>query len=124
MMKSAGTADETKKVWAEHIQAWDARDLDGIMVHYTEESIMIVNNRVYRGTQAIRKVFQHLYNLFDNGENIITPAVIEEQVIYITWNFTPTNNSEYFGTDSFVVQKGMIKYQTIASKLYDTYPVK
>ena len=87
---------------------------------------MIVNNTVYRGNQKIRKVFEHLYNLFDSGENKIEPAVIEEEVIYITWFFKPTaeNGVGYYGTDSFIVHKGVIKYQTIASQLYDKYPVR
>ena len=117
------TVDETRQVWEEHIKAWDANDLDAIMVHYTEDSILILNNTVKKGTEAVRNVFDNLFKLFSNGENIIAPAVIEGEIIYITWNFTPTGDNSYFGTDSFVVQNGMIAYQTIASLLYEKYSV-
>lgn len=118
------TTEETKKLWAHHIEAWNARDLDGIMTEYREDSILIRNNRVFKGIAEIRGVFDGLFGLFDNGNNIIDPAVLEEEVIYITWHFTPNNDREYYGTDSFVVQNGIIKYQTIASLLYEKYLVE
>ena len=93
------------------------------MADYAEDSILINNNKVYRGIEEISSVFEHLFWLFSHGENIIDPAVIEEEVIYITWHFTPDNDHLYDGTDSFVVQNSIIKYQTIASRLYETYPV-
>ena len=110
---------ETQKVWQEHIDSWDARDLDGIMVHYREDSIFVGNNTVYRGVEAIRGVFTHLFDLFSKGGNLIEPAVIEGELIYILWNFTPTGDNTYFGTDTFIVRNGIITYQTVASILYD-----
>ncbi|GAB1542822.1 hypothetical protein NUACC21_54960 [Scytonema sp. NUACC21] len=124
-MTSIDEVAETQRVWQEHIDAWDARDLNAIMEHYSEESIMILNNSTVRGTFGIRNVFANLFKLFDSGENKIEPAVIEGEVIYIIWNFQPQaeKGKSYFGTDSFVVQNGIIKYQTIASELYEIYPV-
>jgi len=117
------TTEETKKLWEHHINAWDARDLDGIMTEYREDSILIRNNIVFKGLAEIRGVFDGLFHLFDKGNNIIDPVVIEEEVIYFTWHFTPNNDHEYDGTDSLVVQNGIIKYQTIASLLYEKYLV-
>ena len=45
-------AEETKKVWKHHIDAWDAGDLDGIMEDYCEDSIFIGNNKVYNGSKS------------------------------------------------------------------------
>lgn len=117
------TTEETREVWEHHIEAWDARDLDAIMADYGEDSILIRNNIVFKGIEEIRGVFDGLFHLFDNGKNIIDPAALEEEIIYITWHFTPDNDREYYGTDSFVVQNGIIKYQTIASLLYEKYLV-
>jgi len=117
------TVDETREVWAHHIEAWDANDLDAIMSDYSEDSILILNNTVKKGIQEVRTVFDNLFKLFSDGNNIIDPEVIEGEVVYITWNFTPTGDSSYFGSDSFVVQNRIITYQTIASTLYYKYPV-
>ena len=121
--KSIKTTQETEKVWKHHIDAWDARDLDGIMEDYCEDSIFIGNNKVYKGLAEIRGIFASLFDIFDHGENIIDPEVIIKELIYITWNFTPTDDDSYFGTDTFVVENGIIIYQTVASLLYDKYPI-
>ncbi|GLO60623.1 hypothetical protein MACH09_11310 [Vibrio sp. MACH09] len=116
---SAKTAP-TGQVWQEHIDAWVARDLDGIAVHYDQNSLMIVNNVMFRGPQEIRKVFEYLFHRFDNGSNAIDPAIVDDRTIYITWNFTPSEKKEaIYGTDTFFVEDGIIKVQTIASKLYE-----
>ena len=118
-MTAIQKTEETKKVWQHHIEAWGAGDLDGIMADYAEDSILILNNTVYRGIEKIRGVFERLFKIFINGDNLIDTEVIEEEVIYITWHFTPTNDSERYGTDTLVVQNSIIKYQTIASILYE-----
>ncbi|MEQ9548312.1 MAG: hypothetical protein RIM23_01650 [Coleofasciculus sp. G3-WIS-01] len=40
------TIEETKKVWKHHIEAWDAGDLDEIMVDYGEVKQYVVFLRV------------------------------------------------------------------------------
>ena len=122
-LASVKATEETKKIWKHHIDAWNARDLDEIMKDYSEESILIGNSKVYRGTEAIRGVFASLYEIFDNGSNLIDPEVIVKEVIYITWNFTPKDDDSYFGTDSFVIENGIVIYQTVASLLYEKHPI-
>lgn len=116
-------ATDTNGVWEHHIKAWVGRDLDAIASDYSKDSIMIVNNTIYRGPEEIKKVFERLFEIFDDGENEIDPVVIEGRIVYITWRFTPTGNKQYFGTDTFVIENGKIKVQTIASELYDQYPL-
>ncbi|WED23688.1 nuclear transport factor 2 family protein [Vibrio sp. JC009] len=116
---SAASKAPTGQVWQEHIQAWVDRDLDGIAVHYDKDSLMIVNNMMFRGPEKIRGVFNYLFKRFDNGSNAIDPAIVDDRTIYITWNFTPSEeNAPIYGTDTFFVEDGIIKVQTIASKLY------
>ena len=51
--------------------------------------------------------------------NVIDPAIVDDRTIYITWNFTPSEQKDaIYGTDSFFVEDGIIKVQTIASELY------
>ena len=84
---------------------------------------MIGNNKVYKGLEEIRGVFASLFKIFNNGRNLIYPEAIAKEVIYITWNFTPGDDDSYFGTDSFIVENGIITYQTVASLLYEKYPI-
>ena len=64
---SAAPKASTEQVWQEHIDAWVNRDLDAISVHYDEDSLMIVNNIMFRGPKEIREVFAYLFHRFDNG---------------------------------------------------------
>lgn len=109
----------TQQVWEEHIAAWGRADLDGIAAHYTDDSLLIVNNFKFKGKKKIRGVFNYLFKRFDQGSNVIDPAIVDGPIIYIAWNFTPAEQKEaIYGMDTFVVENGVIKYQTIASALY------
>ncbi len=117
------TTEETRKVWEHHINAWDNSDLEDIVSDYSEDSILILNHTVYKGIDQVACVFDSLFEIFADDNNIIAPETIEGEVMYITWNYTPPNGHAYDGTDSFVVRNGIIEYQTIAFRLYETYPV-
>lgn len=123
-MMQAQASGLTEKVWQHHIEEWNKRSLDGIVSDYDQSSILIVNGKTFKGQEQIRKVFQSLFHIFDNGENKIDPVVINGRIVYITWHFLPTGAPrEYYGTDTFVIENGKIKVQTIASQLYDVYPL-
>ena len=124
VMTSGLHAEGVSDVWAHHIQTWNARDLNGLTSDYTEDSIVIVNNHVFKGTTAIRSAFEQLFNLFDHGENRIDTPTLVDRVVYITWHFTHENKSAFDGSDTFVIENGKIAIQTIASALYDAYPIQ
>lgn len=114
----------TQKVWDHHIASWGAKDLDAILSDYDESAFVIVNNNVFQGHDQIKSVFTQLFELFSHGNNQIHPAVVKAQTIYITWRFTPDGFGAFVGTDSFVVIDGKIQAQTIASELYEMFPIK
>jgi predicted SnoaL-like aldol condensation-catalyzing enzyme len=115
-------AQSTADVWQHHIKAWEARSLDEIVSDYDESSVLILNNKVFRGTAAIKTVFADLFNLFDHGQNNIDAPTLQGRIVYITWHFMPPNEQEFFGTDTFVIEDGKIAIQTIASPLYNSRP--
>lgn len=109
----------TKDIWQHHIEAWESKDLNGIVSDYTENSVLILNNKIYRGKSEIGKIFERLFEIFEKGTNQIQPAIIEGRVVYITWHFSPeSQNTAYFGTDTFLIEDSKIAVQTIASPLY------
>ncbi len=116
----AQTIEET---WQHHIEAWGRRDLDAIAQDYTEDATLILNNTIFKGTEAIKKAFSQLFRIFDGGQNQIEEPTIDGKIIYITWNFTPRGKGPFFGTDTFVIENGKIAYQTIASTLYEVFPL-
>ncbi|MBM7116841.1 nuclear transport factor 2 family protein [Archangium primigenium] len=114
----------TQEVWRHHIQAWEARDLAAITADYTDGSVLILNNQTFRGKAAITSVFRQLFQLFDQGQNVVDTPTVDGRTVYITWHFTPKGEGTFFGSDSFVVEKGKIQIQTIASELYLGHPIQ
>jgi hypothetical protein len=117
-------AISTNEVWNHHIQAWEARSVEAIVSDYSDKSALVLNNQIFKGQEQIAHVFTQLFKIFDDGVNRIDTPVLFDRFVYITWHFTPSGNEEVFGTDTFVIEDGKIVLQTIASKLYDAYPVK
>jgi hypothetical protein len=114
----------TQEVWQHHIKAWEAKDVAAITSDYTDSSILILNNQVFRGKAAIAQVFSQLFQIFSTGQNQLDQPVIDGRIIYLNWRYTPKNENPFFGSDTFVVEKGRIQIQTIASELYFSHPVK
>ena len=114
-------AQTTEEVWKHHIEAWEARSVEAIASDYSDDSVLIVNNKIFQGPEKVKNVFSQLFEIFDKGENRIDTPVLLGRFIYITWHFTPSEGRELFGTDTFVVENGKIILQTIASTLYDAY---
>ena len=131
-LSSAKNADDgflslartTEEIWNHHIKSFGDHNLEEILSDYSDDSFMIVNNNVISGREKLSVAFEQLFKLFGNGVQTMIGYTIKENIIFITWNFAPNNDSTvYFGTDSFVIVNGKIQTQTIASTLYDTYPI-
>jgi hypothetical protein len=120
----AGSQRTTSEVWQHHIAAWEARDLTAIVSDYTSDSALIINGRLFKGRAEIEQVFSQLFAIFDNGINRIDPPMLVERIVYLTWHFTPSGDKEYYGTDTFIIEDGVIAVQTIASPLYDKFEIK
>ena len=120
---SFALAESTENVWKHHIQAWETRSVNEIASDYSEDSVLVLNNQVFQGRDQISHVFTQLFRIFDGGSNRIDTPMLFDRFVYITWHFTPTNKEEFFGTDTFVIENGKIVLQTIASPLYDAYPI-
>jgi hypothetical protein len=119
----AAPPPSTPSVWQHHIQAWEARDVNAITSDYTEDSVLILNHQVFRGKAAIARVFTQLFQIFGPGQNLVDRPTLEGRTVYITWHYTLPGEGTFFGSDSFVVEKGKIQVQTIASELYLGHPV-
>jgi hypothetical protein len=112
---AAPLPSSTDTVWQHHITAWENRDLAGIVSDYTEDSIVVMGDKTYRGVEQIRQLFAQLFSTFDGAVNhIIDPAFVDGDLVYITWRATLGGIFKQ-GTDSFFIQNGVIRYQTITA---------
>lgn len=116
LLSSLGFAQTTEEVWQHHIDAWKARNLSAIMADYSEESVVLMGTKVYRGKKEIEGLFQNLFATFDKAEHHqIDPVTVIEKVVYFTWNARIQGKAYPLGTDTFFIDKGTIEYQTITT---------
>lgn len=114
--------DQTEKtsiVWQHHIDSWNQRDVEAIARDYSDGSIMVVNGRLYKGRDQIKNVFKKLFVIFGQGTNHIDPVILNNELVYITWHFEKPGFDFFDGTDTFIIEDGIIKVQTIYSPLYE-----
>src|SRR5262245_51115863 len=109
----------TRQVFEHHLRAFGAGDLDGILDDYTDDSILIGPDGVFRGTQAIRGFFEGaLASLFKPGtyEFTMDTMHVADDVLYIVWHANCASADIVFAADTFLIKNGKIAVQTFAPK--------
>lgn len=101
-------------VFGHHIQAWNDRNLDSIIDDYAGDAVVIVQGKVHRGKAAVGPLFRWLFQVFEGTKLVFDPTVVEGKVVYITWRATKAG-VEHVGTDTFVIEDGKIRYQTVTA---------
>ena len=114
--QSPDISQTTEKIIMHHLDSFCAGDLDAVMADYTEASVFITQDAIYRGTSAIRSFFIGLMAYFPKdqpGFELDKISVINELVL-IVWHATTPGLHVSFGTDSFFVKDSKIYQQTFA----------
>lgn len=107
-------AESTSTVLAHHLGAF-AQGVDEILADYTDGSVLITPDQVFRGRDAIRTFFQRFIDsasqeFWDKFE--LGARVVHDDVAYITWWSKPTVT---LATDTLVVRNGKIQTQTFTA---------
>ncbi|KAL0485945.1 hypothetical protein AKO1_001699 [Acrasis kona] len=114
---------KTLEAWNEHKDAWIAQDLDRLAKGCTNDTLLIVNENTWFGTDSGKKVFSQIFKIVNQGDFVVDQVTVKRDLIYITWTCT-IKDQAYFGTDTFIVDdKYKIKAQTVGSPLYRAYPI-
>jgi hypothetical protein len=110
----------SEEIWKHHINSLRERNLEEILSDYSDDSFIIVNNIVVSGREKLSVLFEKIFKLLENGKQTMIGYTIQDNIVFITWNYAPNNDTkDYFGSDSFVISNGKIQAQTIAS----IYPI-
>ena len=108
--------EQTEAVLNHHLQSFGAGDVSAIMADYTENSVVVLPNGVLRGKSQIKGLFEALVTEFGKPGVIfnLTNTTLAGDIAYITWNAETPDNSYKYATDTYVVKRGKIAYQTVA----------
>jgi ketosteroid isomerase-like protein len=101
-----------EEVFAHHGQALGAEDLEEILADYSEDALLIVQSKVYRGREGAREVFTQLLNDVPQAEWSLN-TVFADDVLYLEWKATGGGRKVEDGVDTFVFANGMIRVQTV-----------
>jgi hypothetical protein len=105
-------ARSAEEVFEHHGQSLGAEDLDEIVADYTDDAILIVQGKVYRGKAGAREVFVQLLSDVPQAEwELVT--VFADDVLYLEWKATGGGRRVDDGIDTFIFADGMIRVQTV-----------
>jgi hypothetical protein len=109
-MTTARTAEE---VFAHHGQSLGAENLEDIVADYTDDAILIVQGKVYRGKDGARAVFTQLLQDVPQAEWDLH-TVFADDVLYLEWKArSGAGRRVEDGIDTFVFRDGQIRVQTV-----------
>ncbi len=105
----------SKTVLDDHLEAFLSGNINRILLNYTEESTVIVPDQIIKGLDNIRKLFEQLLDLIPPASDLqLIHKVVDDNVCYIIWSATSEKISIPFASDTFVIENGKIKTQTMA----------
>lgn len=118
-MSKAESQRSTADVLDHHLTAFGEQDLSGLLVDYTDESVITSNIGTFRGLDEIQALGEQLFAEFsqDGVELTVDTQEVEGEIGYMVWHGETPDNVYEFGTDTLVVRDGMIESQTFAVKV-------
>jgi ketosteroid isomerase-like protein len=123
LTQSAGTATENQDAYADagtvaahHLDSFMARDIDAVMGDYAPDSVLVLPDGVYSGTESIR---EQILKAFENGDQDAAPFNVTGtqaagSLAYATWTWDMADGSIVEGSDTFIVHNGKIAKHTVA----------
>lgn len=108
----------TEDVLNHHLASFGAGDVEGTLLDYTDDSVLMLPDATLTGRDAIRAFFIDAYNgLFKPGtyEFTMDRQEIMGDIAFILWHSTSERADVRLGTDTFVIRDGKIAVQTFAA---------
>lgn len=112
--------EQVLAVFAQHVAAFMAGDLEAVLDDFTDESVVITPEGVFEGLTQIRGVYEKLLTEFGNIERGDSPGLhvdtlyVRNDMLFITWHATSKQHVFPFGTDTFLINKGKVWRQSIS----------
>jgi ketosteroid isomerase-like protein len=103
------------KILIHHLTAFGNNDLQEILKDYTDQSQILTPEGQLTGVDSIGMFFADFFAVIPAGSRFsIGQKIITDNIAYIVWNSQSPVASIPMGTDTFVFEKGKIRYHTIA----------
>jgi hypothetical protein len=120
LVSNVAAARETaEQVFTHHLKAFLDRNMEENLKDYTENSVVIIPNAIFKGKDQIRGLFAGLFAEFAKpGMTFkLTEQRVVDNVVYISWTAETADNVYEYASDTFIVVDGKFAFQTIALKV-------
>jgi hypothetical protein len=108
-----GAGRSPREVFAHHLHALRAEDLDEIVADYADDAVIITPARVLRGKDGARENFTGLFGDLPQAAWEIQNTVFEGDAMLLEWGAQAGASRVDDGVGTFVFRDGMIRLETL-----------
>lgn len=106
----------TEEVWEHHCIAFAKANIDEVMSDFAEDAIYITTNKVIRGKENIKELYDnHFKSLDKDAASTIVSQTVEGEIVFFEWAFESPTIKIADGVDTFIIRDGFIVAQTMRS---------
>jgi SnoaL-like domain len=111
--KEENVARTPQEIFAHHVEALGAEDLDGIVSDYADDAIFITPDGVLRGKAGVRQGFVKLIGDVPGAQWELPTELFEDDILLLEWKAETETGKVDDGIDTFVFRDGLIRVQTV-----------
>lgn len=117
--KTVTISNTSKNVLRSHLSSFLENDLAAVMSDYTDESILITQEKTYKGLQEIKLFFAGLITHFPNQKSSfdLDKLVVYDDFAYIVWHAKTPSIEVPLATDTYIINEGKIYRQTFTGQI-------
>jgi len=117
--KDSTLDDASRNTIMHHLNSFQENDLEAVMSDYTDESVLITQEVIYKGTQEIKKFFTGLMTHFPKQKSSfqLDKMIVNNGLIYIVWHAKTPSLDVPLGSDTFILKDGKIYQQTYVGQM-------
>lgn len=113
-MKNIATPQE---VLNRHLDLSRSQSERDFLECYREGSFLVMRSGVRRGIEGIRACYRQLNQELPNACYTYNVIIVEQDVAFVEWSADSDTHTVADGVDSYVIEKGYIRAQTIHDTL-------
>ncbi len=108
-----------EEVFAHHVEALGAGDLDEIVADYADDAVFITPRGVLRGKEGVRAGFTELLSDLPNASWALKTQIFDGDLRFLEWAADSAATHADDGVDTFVFRDGLIRVQTARYSVRD-----
>ncbi|MEM7485243.1 MAG: nuclear transport factor 2 family protein [Bacteroidota bacterium] len=108
----------TEQILNHHLESFGGANIDEVLSDYTEDSVLVDQEKTYKGIDEIRTFFEWLLGVLPPGSDFEMEKLdVTGEYAYIAWNASSAKTDFLLGTDTFHIVNGKIVYQSVAVRM-------